>query len=145
MSTKRSIKKGGVMPMKAFATACLLASVFGFTASAQDAAPSRAVDLTSADGTSLKGTFFAANKPGPGVLLIHQSNRDRKSWDSMAALLSSAGINALTIDMRGYGESGGKKRSPAPEDVDAALEFLRSQAGVDRSRVALGGAGWLGV
>ena len=45
----------------------------------------RDVDLKSGDGTILKGTYFAAGKPGPGVLLFHQSNRTRKSWDELAA------------------------------------------------------------
>src|ERR1700726_1069631 len=67
----------------------------------------RVVDLKSANGTILKGTYFAAAKPGPGVLLFHQSNRDRKSWDDAAGQLVAAGINALTADSRGHGESGG--------------------------------------
>src|SRR5262249_19565340 len=56
----------------------------------------RVVDFKSADGTVLKGTYFAAAKPGPGVLLLHQSNRDRKSWDAVAGQLANAGINTLT-------------------------------------------------
>jgi hypothetical protein len=41
---------------------------------AQTELTGRDVDLTSSDGTKLKGTFFAAAKPGPGVLLLHQCN-----------------------------------------------------------------------
>jgi hypothetical protein len=41
----------------------------------------RTVDLKAADGTPLKATYFAAARPGPGVLLFHQVNRTRKSWD----------------------------------------------------------------
>ena len=37
----------------------------------------RVVDLTAGDGTKLKATYFAAAKPGPGVLLLHQCNRQR--------------------------------------------------------------------
>ena len=66
----------------------------------------RPVDLTASDGTRLKATFFAAAKPGPGVLLLHQCNRQRKVWDGLAQQLSVAGINVLTLDYRGYGESG---------------------------------------
>src|SRR6516164_3427895 len=49
--------------------------------------------------------------------------------------------------MRGFGESGGTRGDfkRMPEDVDAALEFLMSQPGVDRQAIGLGGAGWLGV
>jgi pimeloyl-ACP methyl ester carboxylesterase len=119
------------------------------TSAAQDrrAAAAHVVELKSSDGTPLKATYFAAAKPGPGVLLLHQSNRDRKSWDGVAAQLASAGINTLTLDMRGLGESGGTRteRKRLPEDVDAALEFFMSQPGVDRQVIGLGGAGALGV
>jgi len=119
--------------------------VFCLAGFAQNPPAPRTVDLKASDGTPLKATYFAAGKPGPGVLLLHQSNRDRKSWDSVAGQLAMAGINSLTLDMRGFGESGGTRRARAPEDVDAALEFLRSQAGVQRDVIGFGGAGWLGV
>jgi pimeloyl-ACP methyl ester carboxylesterase len=107
----------------------------------------RVVELKSSDGTPLKATYFAAAKPGPGVLLLHQSNRDRKSWDRVAAQFAAAGFNTLTLDMRGFGESGGTRGDfkRMPEDVDTALEILMSQPGVDHQVIALGGAGWLGV
>src|SRR5579863_8272425 len=69
------------------------------------------VDLKASDGTVLKASYFAAAKPGPGVLLLHQINRARKVWDDVAERLAAAGINTLTFDMRGFGESGG-----APHD-----------------------------
>ena len=50
----------------------------------------RVVDLQTADGLQLKATFFAAATPGPGVLLLHQVNRDRKSWEGVAAQLAHA-------------------------------------------------------
>ena len=66
----------------------------------------RVVEIKTNDGISLKGTYFAAAKPGPGVLLLHQVNRTRESWNDVAAKLAAAGINALTVDMRGHGERG---------------------------------------
>jgi pimeloyl-ACP methyl ester carboxylesterase len=66
------------------------------------------VDLKASDGTLLKASYFAAANPGPGVLLLHQINRTRKAWDDVAGQLAAAGINTLTLDMRGFGESGGK-------------------------------------
>jgi tetratricopeptide (TPR) repeat protein len=135
----------------------LLPLVLGFVALAQNTSVSRVVDLKASDGTPLKATFFAAAKPGPGVLLIHQVNRDRKSWEGIAAQLATAGINTLTLDMRGIGESGGTRWEKLPdtelskhwrgwpEDVDAALQYLVSQPGVKRDMIGLGGAGLLGV
>src|ERR1700737_1740695 len=67
----------------------------------------RAVDLTAADGIKLKASYFPAAQPGPGVLLLHQCNRQRKVWDGLAWQLAAAGINVLTFDQRGFGESGG--------------------------------------
>jgi len=127
--------------------------IFAVSASAvraqqsQPAAP-RTVDLNSTDGTLLKATFFPAAKPGPGLLLFHQSNRTRKSWDDVPRQLAAAGINTLTIDERGYGESGGKKEARElyhDGDLDAAFEYLVSQPGVQRDVIGAGGAGWLGV
>ena len=122
---------------------------------AQPAKSGRAVDVKSADGTILKGTYFAAAKPGPGVLLFHQSNRTRESWDELAAQLAAVGIHVLTVDMRAHGESGGKYDTEAnraaywktgwPSDLEAAFQYLSSQAGVNRDAISAGGAGNLGV
>jgi dienelactone hydrolase len=113
----------------------------------------RVVDLTTADGTKLKATYFAAAKPGPGVLLLHQCNRQRKIWDGLAQQLAAAGINVLTVDYRGFGESGGDpfdKLPPQqaaqaqaekwPGDIDTALQYLESQPGVNREVIGVGGA-----
>jgi len=113
----------------------------------------RVVDLKAPDGTVLKASFFAAAKPGPGVLLLHQGNRDRRSWDDVAARLAAAGIHTLTFDMRGFGQSGGtphekltpQQRGPVrkawPGDVETAWQFLVSQPGVLADVIGLGGAG----
>jgi pimeloyl-ACP methyl ester carboxylesterase/uncharacterized damage-inducible protein DinB len=107
----------------------------------------RAVDLPASDGIVLKATYFAASKPGPAVLLFHQGNRTRKSWDGVAAQLSAAGIHTLALDYRGHGESGGKYNDwpKWPSDLDTALQYLVSQPGVNRDVIGVGGAGGLGV
>jgi len=117
----------------------------------------RVVDLKAPDRTILKGRYFAAAKPGPGVLLLHQSNRTRDSWDGVAQQLAAAGINTLTLDMRGFGESGGtpntkltdeeraKVRAMRPGDVDTAFQYLVAQPGVKHEIIGVGGAGEFGV
>ena len=114
----------------------------------QPAHAPRVMEIRSADGTVLKGTYFAAARPGPGAILFHQSNRTRESWEGVAAQLAAAGINALTIDARGHGESGGKheeRNTFWARDLDAAFEFLVAQPGVQRGMIGLGGAGVIGV
>jgi dienelactone hydrolase len=114
------------------------------------------VELKASDGTVLKASYFAAAKPGPGVLLLHQINRTRKAWDDLAGQLAAAGINTLTLDMRGFGESGSpytkltdaeraQVRNMWPGDVDTAWQYLVSQPGVKRDVIGVGGAGWFGV
>jgi hypothetical protein len=105
------------------------------------------VELKASDGTVLKASYFAAAKPGPGVLLLHQSNRTRKAWDDLGGQLAAAGINTLTLDIRGFGESGGKpnKRLTDARDIDTAFQYLVSQPGVKRDVIGVGGAGVLGV
>jgi len=134
----------------------LLQPISAQHAARQTATPS-IVDLKAPDGTLLKASYFAAGEPGPGVLLLHQINRDRKSWDPVATRLAAAGINTLTLDMRGFGDSGANthekptdaeretRRRAWPEDVDVALQYLAAQPGVDRNIIGLGGAGWFGV
>jgi dienelactone hydrolase len=123
------------------------------TCAAQQVPAPHVVDLTAPDGVILKATYFGASQPGPGILLLHQCNRQRKVWDDLAAQLAAAGLNVLTVDFRGYGQSNGRRLdqlSPAesaralseqwPADVDAAFRYLQSQPGVNRGVMGAGGA-----
>jgi dienelactone hydrolase len=113
----------------------------------------RVVDLAAPDGTKLKATYFAAAKPAPGVLLLHQCNRQRKVWDDLAARLAASGLNVLTVDYRGFGESGGAPfdkltndervkfvAEKLPLDVETAFQYLSAQSGVTRGIIGVGGA-----
>ncbi|HEY3989569.1 MAG TPA: hypothetical protein VGM02_09750 [Acidobacteriaceae bacterium] len=133
--------------------------MLSFIAFAQAPPAPRVVNLKAPDGVRLKATYFAAANPGPGVLLFHQVNRTRKSWDDVAVQLAAAGINTLTVDLRGCGESGGTpydkltraqrndqiEKEGLPGDRDAAWQYLVSQPGVERDAIGVGGAGLLGV
>jgi len=118
------------------------ASIFG-------AAEKKDLELKASDGVSLMATYYSPGKPGPGMILLHQCNMDRKSWDVLATALMEKGVHVLTLDYRGYGESGQrtdnreemqKLREKWPGDVDVAFAALRSQSGVDPNRLAAGGA-----
>jgi dienelactone hydrolase len=111
----------------------------------------RDVDITAPDGTRLKATWFAADRPGPAVLLLHMCITTRASWEPVARQLAASGINAMTIDNRGFGESGGPRFTGAtpevmqqlnekwPGDFDAAFAWLAAQPGVDARRIGVGG------
>ena len=132
--------------MKRLLLAGALSVTLGFAAGVQK----KDIDLKAADGTDLKGTYFSPGQPGPGMLLLHQCNMDRHAWDGLADDLAKAGFHVLTLDFRGFGESGGQTTDAAqrraamqekwPGDVDTAYAYLMAQKGVDKSRVAAGGA-----
>jgi dienelactone hydrolase len=113
----------------------------------------RDVNLKTSDGTVLRGSFFDARKPGPGIILLHQCNRERHAWSELALQLSQKGFHVLTLDYRGFGESDGTIHNSLPPqerqllmkekwrgDIDAALQYLVSQPGVDKNRIGAGGA-----
>jgi dienelactone hydrolase len=110
------------------------------------------VDLKGADGTRLKATYYSAGKPGPGIVLLHMCNSQRKAWATLGPKLAAAGMHALALDYRGYGESGGKRfgewtpeelermrGTTWPSDIDVAFKYLGSRPGVDSARMGAAG------
>ncbi|MEP6833409.1 MAG: dienelactone hydrolase family protein [Gemmatimonas sp.] len=111
------------------------------------------IDVQTSDGVILKATVFSAGKPGPAVLLLHQCDEQRNVWDSLGMKLARAGMTAMSIDYRGYGESGGMahdKLTPDefnaqtdnqwPIDVDSAFKVLLREPGVEPSQIGAAGA-----
>ena len=86
--------------------------------------------------------------------MLHQCDHDRKIWDGLAQQLAAAGINVLTMDLRGFGDSGGTphntgKMGPLeppeemakwPSDIDVAYQYLKSQSDVKSGLIGVGGA-----
>ena len=111
------------------------------------------VTLKAPDGLTLKATYYSPGKPGPGLVLLHQCNRDRSAWASFATDASARGYHVMAMDYRGYGESEGQRYDsiPAaeqgavvaekwPGDVDSAFAWLITQPGVDKDRIGAAGA-----
>ena len=118
------------------------------TAAESQAVSKGEVSFPAADGFSLKGTFYSAGKPGPGLLLLHQCNADRRLYDQLGTMLSTAGYNVLSFDFRGCGGSKGgeftdfqKQRDKIvpkmPGDVDAAFAFLTKQDSVNTNALGI--------
>jgi alpha-beta hydrolase superfamily lysophospholipase len=105
------------------------------------------VSFLTDDGVLIVGTYYppaASNKKTTtdAIILLHMLGRDRSDWNSFASTLSNGtnGFAALSIDLRGHGESvnqHGKAisfQSFTPDDfnkmmldVKAAKHFLVTQ------------------
>jgi dienelactone hydrolase len=107
--------------------------------------------LKGQDGMVLQATYYAAVQPGPGLLLFHQCNRDRTSWEGFAQAAAARGYHVIALDFRGFGESGGDRFTTLqeqaatvadrwPGDIDAAYNWLAAQPVVDKQRIGAAGA-----
>ncbi|HUJ63953.1 MAG TPA: alpha/beta hydrolase [Acidimicrobiales bacterium] len=64
----------------------------------------RTLNIPSGDVTLVADAFGASEDPP--VVLLHGGGQTRHSWGATAAELGSSGWYALTVDLRGHGESG---------------------------------------
>jgi hypothetical protein len=102
----------------------------------------------SVEGTpQLKGWWVpAVPSTGPGrytVLLLHgQTGNMGDQVDALAAL-HAVGVNAMTFDYRGYGQSQFVRPSESQwrQDAESALEYLTATRHVDASSIVLDGEG----
>ena len=106
-------------------------------------AAGRPVSFQSLDGTTIVGEFFeAANRPSPGVVLVHMLSRNKGDWQGLPDRIRDAGISALTIDLRGHGGSSGSPSNLAAmvQDVRAAAQWLAARSMVRPDAIAIVGA-----
>jgi non-heme chloroperoxidase len=64
----------------------------------------RSVELRGHDGLILRGDAFGRAE-APPVLLLHGGGQTRHSWSGTAQRLAREGWHALSLDLRGHGES----------------------------------------
>jgi dienelactone hydrolase len=88
-----------------------------------------AVVFETSDGVQVHGHLYST--PGPLrkiVIFGHEYDKNQTAWRDFAKELATKGINALTFDFRGYGETGGKKDvSKIDLDMEAAVRFMKSR------------------
>lgn len=111
----------------------------------------RTVTIPAGDDLDLVARIYPAATEGPGVLLLHQCDREGPltGYESLAAHLQARGVHVLMLDFRGYGESRddhftGENWQEAQrhfvDDVEHAYSALVSQEGVNPDRIAIVGA-----
>lgn len=110
-----------------------------------------AVRIPTADGLELAGAVVVAPgvpQPAPGVVLVHQFQRDGTQWGDIPDRLATAGYRVLVFDLRGHGGSDPydgalsdllTDPNGAPRDVEAALTFITTVVQADPDRIAIVG------
>ena len=99
------------------------------------------VAIPATDGLALAGDFYLVDAQHPTVLLLHELYTTRASWNVLIGTLTGAGFNALAVDLRGYGSTGGAINwNQAVVDVQTWLNWLRSGAGVRGDAISIVGS-----
>jgi alpha-beta hydrolase superfamily lysophospholipase len=109
--------------------------------------PARDLRIVTQDGISLGATYWPGREAAsPGILLLHGSESSRAAMADNAAWLAGQGYAALTVDLRGYGQSTPAEHSFGlyeSRDAKAAFAWLKHRqqgAPVAVIGVSLGGA-----
>jgi acetyl esterase/lipase len=127
----------------------LLALSAALSAAAQDTAtvpppgstPMR-IEIQAADGVTLVGDLYNAelNVQTPAVLLMHMYNGQRGDWRSLIPALTAQGFRVVNVDLRGHGDSSGKRDwQAAVTDVQAWLDWMHSQPSIVPEKIAIVG------
>jgi dienelactone hydrolase len=103
------------------------------------------VRLPGADGVMLGGYLFkpeAGRPPHPALVLLHGFGRNAWTERHLAELAAASGYKVLVLALRGWlGADGHSDQGlRQPDDVIAAIEWLRRLPSVDPARVGLIGA-----
>ncbi|MBM3705047.1 MAG: alpha/beta fold hydrolase [Actinobacteria bacterium] len=90
------------------------------------------VTFLTEDSVELNGNIFGQGRKW--VILLHMYPTDQTSWFDFAEELARKGYVALTLDFRGYGNSGGNKDDIAKidKDVMAAINFIKDNYNYDK-------------
>ncbi|MFN0059201.1 MAG: alpha/beta fold hydrolase [Planctomycetota bacterium] len=108
------------------------------------------VTFTTDDRVEIVGDLTLAVAHGPVVLCLPMNRSTRATYSGLAAALAADGLNVLTLDLRGHGESGKEFTAKVEardtavfnemhRDVAAAIAFLGAR-GFDTTRIGLIGA-----
>lgn len=98
------------------------------------------VEISTADGTLLRGTYSPGRRGAGAVLVVHGIADGRTRMAGWSAALQERGYHALRFDWRGHGRSEGAVTTFADRerlDLVAAFEWLAAHEGVDATKISV--------
>jgi non-heme chloroperoxidase len=96
----------------------------------------RPIELRGHDGLVLRGDAFGS-ADAPPVLLLHGGGQTRHSWSGTARALAREGWHALSLDLRGHGESDWSPQG-AYDLEDFVQDLVLAARGLPRRPVVVG-------
>lgn len=122
----------------------LLIGGVALPASAQGRLTPENVSITAEDGLELVGHYYAPPEGetlAPAVLLMHHAGSRKESWTDFVVVLHEAGYAVLSIDIRGYGDSGRETDFVlAEQDTVLWLDWLQTKENVDPEKINIVGS-----
>jgi alpha-beta hydrolase superfamily lysophospholipase len=85
------------------------------------------IEFPSVDGTRLAAAYWPTRTPSAGVVIVPGLDSRKENHADFARVCHTAGLAALTLDIRGHGASGGVLGPGAVDDVIAAIDALRER------------------
>jgi alpha-beta hydrolase superfamily lysophospholipase len=93
--------------------------------------------------------YYAGDRPRATVILVHGNDPETREMGFIIPFFVCHGINVISYDQRGVGESAGdwflNGPSQRAEDVEAIYDVMRSDSHVDAQRIGIWGfsnGGW---
>ena len=84
------------------------------------------VEIPTADGCRIGGTFHTAYPYAPNLLFFHGNGEIAADYDDLGPVYNRLGMNFLAVDYRGYGRSTGRPTvGGMMQDCHAILAFTR--------------------
>lgn len=99
--------------------------------------PERTLDLEGADGVRLRADAFG-DPEAPPVLFLHGGGQTRHAWGGTARRLAAEGRHAVSLDLRGHGESAWVPGAGAYRLGRFAADLAAVIAGLDAAPALVG-------
>jgi len=104
----------------------------------------REVSFESTDGLALKGWWVPGDEPFQAIVLVHGLDGSKADGHVLntASTYFEAGYSVLMFDLRGHGESEGKRTTIGYQevrDVQGALSWLEKEQGFEPNEIVLHG------
>ncbi len=113
----------------------LLAASCGGSSPAVAPQGAQIVTIDTQDGEKLEAALVGSGTTG--VVVVHGANANRTNWYDAGAKIAAGGYQVLMIDLRGTGNSTGKRRTNQDIDTVAAAAWLE---GHGANKIALIGS-----